>query len=85
MDLYSCTFFLGSDNVEYQFVMNNETTEYLAKELLPHTAYVFFVMAYSHGGSSGPSENVTVEMLEDGEWLDLYTNKPKENKKLYRN
>uniref|UniRef100_A0A3P9MQ39 Immunoglobulin superfamily, DCC subclass, member 4 n=1 Tax=Oryzias latipes TaxID=8090 RepID=A0A3P9MQ39_ORYLA len=55
----------GSDNVEYQFVMNNETTEYLAKELLPHTAYVFFVMAYSHGGSSGPSENVTVEMLED--------------------
>ncbi|XP_024151393.1 immunoglobulin superfamily DCC subclass member 4 isoform X2 [Oryzias melastigma] len=55
----------GSDNVEFQFVLNNETTEYLAKELLPHTAYVFFVTAYSPGGSSGPSDNVTVEMLED--------------------
>lgn len=55
----------GSDNVEYQFAMNNDTTEYLVKELLPHTAYTFFVVAYSPMGASRPSLPVTVEMLED--------------------
>lgn len=57
----------GSDNVEYQFAMNNDTTEYHVKELLPHTAYTFFVVAYSPMGASRPSLPVTVEMLEDGE------------------
>uniref|UniRef100_A0A8C6UVF0 Immunoglobulin superfamily, DCC subclass, member 4 n=1 Tax=Neogobius melanostomus TaxID=47308 RepID=A0A8C6UVF0_9GOBI len=55
----------GSDNVEYQFAMNNDTTEYYFKELLPHTAYTFFVVAYSPMGASPPSLPVTVEMLED--------------------
>ncbi|XP_023267718.1 immunoglobulin superfamily DCC subclass member 4-like isoform X1 [Seriola lalandi dorsalis] len=55
----------GSDNVEYQFAMNNDTTEYHFKELLPHTAYTFFVVAYSPMGASRPSLPVTVEMLED--------------------
>uniref|UniRef100_A0AAQ5YSS4 Immunoglobulin superfamily, DCC subclass, member 4 n=1 Tax=Amphiprion ocellaris TaxID=80972 RepID=A0AAQ5YSS4_AMPOC len=55
----------GSDNVEYQFAMNNDTTEYLVKELFPHTAYTFFVVAYSPMGASRPSLPVTVEMLED--------------------
>uniref|UniRef100_A0A3B4ZKX6 Immunoglobulin superfamily DCC subclass member 4-like n=1 Tax=Stegastes partitus TaxID=144197 RepID=A0A3B4ZKX6_9TELE len=55
----------ASDNVEYQFAMNNDTTEYLVKELLPHTAYTFFVVAYSPMGASRPSLPVTVEMLED--------------------
>lgn len=62
--------FLGSDNVEYQFAMNNDTTEYHFKELLPHTAYTFFVVAYSPMGASRPSLPVTVEMLEDGELLN---------------
>ncbi|XP_038557041.1 immunoglobulin superfamily DCC subclass member 4 isoform X2 [Micropterus salmoides] len=55
----------GLDNVEYQFAMNNDTTEYHVKELLPHTAYTFFVVAYSPMGASRPSLPVTVEMLED--------------------
>ncbi|XP_068457153.1 immunoglobulin superfamily DCC subclass member 4 isoform X3 [Clinocottus analis] len=55
----------GSDNEEYQFAMNNDTTEYHVKELLPHTAYTFFVVAYSPMGASRPSLPVTVEMLED--------------------
>uniref|UniRef100_A0A8D3A642 Immunoglobulin superfamily DCC subclass member 4 n=1 Tax=Scophthalmus maximus TaxID=52904 RepID=A0A8D3A642_SCOMX len=55
----------GSDNVEYQFAMNNDTTEYHVKELHPHTAYAFFVVAYSPMGASRPSLPVTVEMLED--------------------
>ncbi|XP_068178194.1 immunoglobulin superfamily DCC subclass member 4 [Antennarius striatus] len=55
----------GSDNVEYQFAMNNDTTEYHFKDLLPHTAYTFFVVAYSPMGASRPSLPVTVEMLED--------------------
>lgn len=59
--------FPGSDNVEYQFAMNNDTTEYLIKELAPHTAYTFFVVAYSPMGASRPSVPVTVEMMEDGE------------------
>lgn len=59
--------FSGSDNVEYQFAMNNDTTEYLVKELAPHTAYTFFVVAYSPMGASRPSVPVTVEMMEDGE------------------
>ncbi|XP_029702398.1 immunoglobulin superfamily DCC subclass member 4 isoform X2 [Takifugu rubripes] len=55
----------GADNVEYQFAMNNDTTEYLVKELAPHTAYTFFVVAYSPMGASRPSVPVTIEMMED--------------------
>ncbi|XP_029577553.1 immunoglobulin superfamily DCC subclass member 4 isoform X1 [Salmo trutta] len=55
----------GSDHMEYQFAVNNDTTEYHVKELLPHTAYTFYVVAYSPMGASRPSRPVTVEMLED--------------------
>ncbi|XP_036399807.1 LOW QUALITY PROTEIN: immunoglobulin superfamily DCC subclass member 4 [Megalops cyprinoides] len=55
----------GSDNMEYQFAVNNDTTEYHVKELQPHTAYTFYVVAYSPMGASRPSQPVTVEMLED--------------------
>lgn len=56
--------------MEYQFAVNNDTTELHVKELLPHTAYTFYVVAYSLMGASRPSLPVTVEMLEDGEhWL----------------
>lgn len=47
--------------------MNNDTTEYHIKELLPDTAYTFFVVAYSPMGASPPSLPVTVDMMEDGE------------------
>uniref|UniRef100_A0A3Q4MMN6 Immunoglobulin superfamily, DCC subclass, member 4 n=1 Tax=Neolamprologus brichardi TaxID=32507 RepID=A0A3Q4MMN6_NEOBR len=55
----------ASDNGEYEFAMNNDTTEYLFRELLPHTTYTFFVVAYSPMGASSPSLPITVEMLED--------------------
>ncbi|KAM6942921.1 immunoglobulin superfamily DCC subclass member 4 [Xenentodon cancila] len=55
----------GSAIVDDQFVINNDTTEYLVKELLPHTVYTFHVVAYSPTGASTPSQRVTVEMLED--------------------
>ncbi|XP_051989685.1 immunoglobulin superfamily DCC subclass member 4-like isoform X1 [Xyrauchen texanus] len=55
----------GSDNMEYQFAVNNDTTELHVKELLPHTAYTFYVVAYSPMGASRPSQPITVEMLED--------------------
>ncbi|XP_052006458.1 immunoglobulin superfamily DCC subclass member 4 isoform X1 [Xyrauchen texanus] len=55
----------GSDNMEYQFAVNNNTTELHVKELLPHTAYTFYVVAYSPMGASRPSQPITVEMLED--------------------
>ncbi len=53
--------------MEYQFAVNNDTTELHVKELLPHTAYTFYVVAYSPMGASRPSQPVTVETLEDGE------------------
>ncbi|XP_028812733.1 immunoglobulin superfamily DCC subclass member 4 isoform X2 [Denticeps clupeoides] len=56
---------MGSNNMEYQFAVNNDTTEYLVKELQPHTSYTFYVVAYSPMGASRPSQPVTVEMLED--------------------
>ncbi|KAG5848798.1 hypothetical protein ANANG_G00103250 [Anguilla anguilla] len=55
----------GSNNMEYQFAVNNDTTEFHVKELQPHTAYTFYVVAYSPMGASRPSLPVTVEMLED--------------------
>ncbi|KAM4596581.1 immunoglobulin superfamily DCC subclass member 4 [Fundulus diaphanus] len=55
----------GSDSQDSSFAVSNDTTEYLVRELLPHTAYTFFVVAYSPMGASPPSRTVTVEMLED--------------------
>ncbi|KAI5626151.1 immunoglobulin superfamily DCC subclass member 4, partial [Silurus asotus] len=58
----------GFDNMEYQFAVNNDTTEFHVKELQPHTAYTFYMVAYSPMGASFPSQSITVEMVEDGEW-----------------
>ncbi|XP_048828340.1 immunoglobulin superfamily DCC subclass member 4-like isoform X2 [Brienomyrus brachyistius] len=55
----------GADIREYQFAVNNDTTEFYVKELLPHTAYTFYVVAYSPMGASRPSLPVTITMLED--------------------
>ncbi|CAL8243402.1 unnamed protein product [Lota lota] len=60
---YQCV--AGSYNVEYQFVVSNNTVEYQVKELLPHTEYTFYVVAYSLLGASSPSNSMTVKMLED--------------------
>ncbi|CAL8382365.1 unnamed protein product [Arctogadus glacialis] len=60
---YQCV--AGSYNVEYQFVVSNNTVEYQVKELLPHTEYTFYVVAYSLLGASRPSNSMTVKMLED--------------------
>lgn len=56
----------GSYN-EYQFVVSKSTVEYQVKELLPHTEYTFYMVAYSLLGASSPSNSMTVKMLEDGE------------------
>lgn len=58
----------GFDNMEYQFAVNNDTTEYHVKELQPHTAYTFYMVAYSPMGASRPSQSITIETVEDGEW-----------------
>ncbi|XP_027871242.1 immunoglobulin superfamily DCC subclass member 4 isoform X1 [Xiphophorus couchianus] len=55
----------GSDNEDSSLAVSNDTTEYLVKELLPHTVYTFFVVAYSLMGASPPSLPITIEMLED--------------------
>uniref|UniRef100_A0A9J8ABZ4 Immunoglobulin superfamily DCC subclass member 4 n=1 Tax=Cyprinus carpio carpio TaxID=630221 RepID=A0A9J8ABZ4_CYPCA len=60
---YQCT--TGSDHMEYQFAVNNDTTELHVKDLLPHSSYTFYVVAYSPMGASRPSQPVTVETLED--------------------
>lgn len=54
--------------MEYQFAVNNDTTEFHVKELQPHTSYTFFIVAYSPMGPSPQSESITVETVEDGEW-----------------
>ncbi|XP_023675637.1 immunoglobulin superfamily DCC subclass member 4 isoform X2 [Paramormyrops kingsleyae] len=54
----------GAGIVEYQFAVNNDTTDYLVKDLLPHTSYTFYVVAYSPMGASQPSKPVTVAMPE---------------------
>lgn len=53
--------------MEYQFAVNNDTTDYVVKDLLPHTSYTFYVVAYSLMGASQPSKPVTVAMPEGGE------------------
>ncbi|XP_060715450.1 immunoglobulin superfamily DCC subclass member 4 isoform X3 [Tachysurus vachellii] len=57
----------GFDNMEYQFAVNNDTTEFHVKELQPHTAYTFYMVAYSPEGASRPSQSITVETVEDAE------------------
>uniref|UniRef100_A0A8D0GYA7 Immunoglobulin superfamily DCC subclass member 4 n=1 Tax=Sphenodon punctatus TaxID=8508 RepID=A0A8D0GYA7_SPHPU len=55
----------GTDNVEYQFAVNNDTTELQVKDLEPNTNYVFYVVAYSQLGASRTSSSIIVQTLED--------------------
>ncbi|XP_063046038.1 immunoglobulin superfamily DCC subclass member 4 [Engraulis encrasicolus] len=55
----------GSDNLELQQAVNNDTMEIVLKELLPHMTYALYVVAYSQIGASRKSHTVTMDMLED--------------------
>uniref|UniRef100_A0A8D2LU18 Immunoglobulin superfamily DCC subclass member 4 n=1 Tax=Varanus komodoensis TaxID=61221 RepID=A0A8D2LU18_VARKO len=55
----------GTNNVEYQFAVNNDTTEFQVKDLEPSTSYVFYVVAYSQLGASRTSSSINVQTLED--------------------
>lgn len=71
--LISVSLALGTDNVEYQFAVNNDTTELQVKDLEPNTNYVFYVVAYSQLGASRTSSSIIVQTLEDGAFkLDGY-------------
>ncbi|KAL7980184.1 hypothetical protein Chor_001452 [Crotalus horridus] len=56
---------LGADNVEYQFAVNNDTTEFSVKDLEPNTNYIFYVVAYSQLGASRTSPSINVQTLEE--------------------
>ncbi|KAH0620089.1 hypothetical protein JD844_014677 [Phrynosoma platyrhinos] len=56
---------LGTDNVEYQFAVNNDTTEFQVKDLDPNSNYIFYVVAYSQLGASRTSSPINVQTLED--------------------
>ncbi|XP_012410480.1 immunoglobulin superfamily DCC subclass member 4 [Trichechus manatus latirostris] len=55
----------GMDNVEYQFAVNNDTTELQVRDLEPDTDYEFYVVAYSQLGASRTSAPVLVHTLDD--------------------
>lgn len=54
------------DNVEYQFAVNNDTTELQVRDLEPNTDYEFYVVAYSQLGASRTSTPTLVHTLDDG-------------------
>ncbi|XP_075392111.1 immunoglobulin superfamily DCC subclass member 4 isoform X2 [Tenrec ecaudatus] len=55
----------GVDNVEYQFAVNNDTTELQVRDLEPNTDYEFYVVAYSQLGASRTSTPALVHTLDD--------------------
>ncbi|XP_036073605.1 immunoglobulin superfamily DCC subclass member 4 isoform X5 [Rousettus aegyptiacus] len=55
----------GMDNVEYQFAVNNDTTELQVRDLEPDTDYEFYVVAYSQLGASRTSTPALVHTLDD--------------------
>ncbi|XP_006831907.1 PREDICTED: immunoglobulin superfamily DCC subclass member 4 [Chrysochloris asiatica] len=55
----------GMDNVEYQFAVNNDTTELQVRDLEPNTDYEFYVVAYSQLGASRTSAPALVHTLDD--------------------
>ncbi|XP_042543348.1 immunoglobulin superfamily DCC subclass member 4 isoform X2 [Dipodomys spectabilis] len=55
----------GLDNVEYQFALNNDTTELQVRDLEPNTDYEFYVVAYSQLGASRTSVPALVHTLDD--------------------
>ncbi|XP_060611593.2 immunoglobulin superfamily DCC subclass member 4 [Anolis sagrei] len=56
---------LGTNNVEYQFAVNNDTTEFQVRDLDPASSYLFYVVAYSQLGASRTSTPINVQTLED--------------------
>ncbi|XP_028921924.1 immunoglobulin superfamily DCC subclass member 4 isoform X4 [Ornithorhynchus anatinus] len=54
----------GSDNMEYQFAVNNDTTELTLRDLDPATSYTFYVVAYSRLGASRASATITARTLD---------------------
>ncbi|XP_038669258.1 immunoglobulin superfamily DCC subclass member 4 isoform X2 [Scyliorhinus canicula] len=56
---------VGTNNVEYQFAVNNDTTELQVKDLQPNTNYTFYVVAYSQLGASRTSHSMIVQTMED--------------------
>lgn len=54
------------DSVEYQFAVNNDTTELQVRDLEPNTDYEFYVVAYSQLGASRTSTPALVHTLDDG-------------------
>ncbi|XP_040270213.1 immunoglobulin superfamily DCC subclass member 4-like isoform X1 [Bufo bufo] len=55
----------GLNNEEYQFAVNNNTTEFTVRYLEPGTSYTFYVVAYSQQGASRASEHLVVQTLDD--------------------
>ncbi|XP_039325338.2 immunoglobulin superfamily DCC subclass member 4 isoform X2 [Saimiri boliviensis] len=55
----------GMHNVEYQFAVNNDTTELQVRDLEPNTDYEFYVVAYSQLGASRTSAPALVHTLDD--------------------
>ncbi|XP_047623052.1 immunoglobulin superfamily DCC subclass member 4 isoform X5 [Phacochoerus africanus] len=55
----------GMDSVEYQFAVNNDTTELQVRDLEPNTDYEFYVVAYSQLGASRTSTPALVHTLDD--------------------
>ncbi|XP_045666681.1 immunoglobulin superfamily DCC subclass member 4 isoform X1 [Ursus americanus] len=55
----------GVDNMEYQFAVNNDTTELQVRDLEPNTDYEFYVVAYSQLGASRTSTPALVHTLDD--------------------
>ncbi|XP_072421232.1 immunoglobulin superfamily DCC subclass member 4 isoform X2 [Chiloscyllium punctatum] len=56
---------VGTNNIEYQFAVNNDTTDLQVKDLQPNTNYTFYVVAYSQLGASRTSRSVIVQTMED--------------------
>ena len=52
--------------MEYQFAVNNDTTELQVRDLEPNTDYEFYVVAYSQLGASRTSSPALVHTLDDG-------------------
>ncbi|XP_075714410.1 immunoglobulin superfamily DCC subclass member 4-like [Rhinoderma darwinii] len=55
----------GSNNEEYQFAVNNNTTDFTVRYLEPGTSYTFYIVAYSQQGASRASESLVVQTLDD--------------------
>lgn len=55
--------------MEYQFAVNNDTTELNVKYLEPGTNYTFYVVAYSQQGASRASDPLVVQTWDDGKYI----------------